>query len=334
MPTGPWRTRAYIQSYAPLSEEAFLIGNFKILSRPDLVSAEQQKGIYIVDVILEGLNEPNVEEAHIIGINALESFLDRLSIVSYAPCKQLKVISTCPVEVSVGEPFNMVTVDLVQELETPEIKPEHIVAFNELPDGSPILLASHLIRQALSAEVVEQHLLHLHNAAEGIAVDESDDRVQNECPECKHTWDSGRPASRRAVRKLLQDRKVSSKDAGAAMEYRSRIAHGGGRRDVAFNERVTDLAGAIEGAVISTVADRAGVIVQRRAGVVTGLPITLHEAVKIDDGGFNIMNTVWKAPIRFPQLDDDVSVTGGKALAGFPTRPDGQPNIDPAAWPS
>lgn len=119
------------------------------------------------------------------------------------------------------------------------------------------------------------------------------------------------------------------------MEYRSRIAHGGGWRNVAFNERVTDLAGAIEGAVISTVADRAGVIVQRRTGVVAGLPITLHEVVKIDDDeGFNILSTVWKAPIRFPQLDNDISVTGGKALAGFPTRPDGQPNIDPAAWPS
>jgi hypothetical protein len=103
---------------------------------------------------------------------------------------------------------------------------------------------------------------------------------------------------------------------------------------VAFNERVTDLAGAIEGAVISTVADRAGVTIQRRAGVVVGLPITLHEAVKRDNGDFDLIGTQWKAPIRFPQLDDDISVAEGKARAGFPTRPDGGPNIDPAAWPS
>jgi len=333
MPVAPWRTRAYIQTFAPLSKEEFLIGNFKILSRPDLVSPQASKDIHIVDVILEGLDEPNVEEAHIIGIDTLESFLDRLSVVSYAPCRQVKIISTCPVEVSVNKPFSMVTEDLSQKVETPEIKPEHIAAFNELPDDSPILLATHLVRQALGAEKVEQHLLHLHNAAERIAVNESDERVQNECPECNHTWD-GPPASRRAVRTLLQSRKVSRKDADDSMEYRSRIAHGGGKRNVAFNERVTGLAGAIEGAVISTVADRVGIIVQRRAGVVVGLPITLHKVVKRDDGSFQRLETEWKAPIRFPLLEEDVSLMQGKAFAGIPTRPDGTLNIDPAAWPS
>ena len=327
MSVAPWRTRASIQSFAPLSEEEFLIGNFKILSRPDLVSPQASKDVHIVDVILKDLDEPNVEEAHIIGIDALENFLDRISVVAYAPCRLFKIISTCPVEVSVDEPFNMVTEDLLQEVESPEIKPEHLAPFNEIPEDSPVLLASHLVRQALNSEVVEQHLLHLHNAAERIAVNESDERIQNKCPKCEHRWD-GQPASKRAVRKLLQARNVSRKNADDSMEYRSRIAHGGGRRNVAFNERVTDLAGAIESAVISTVADRAGVIAQRRAGVVVGLPITLHKAVKRDDGSFDLIETQWKAPIRFPQLDDDVSVAKGKALAGLPTRPDGTPNID------
>ena len=333
MPTAPWRTRAFIHSYAPLSREEFLVGDFKIRSRPELVAAGQQSGLHIVDVVLEGLSEMNAEEAHIIGIDTLEEFLDRLSLVSYAPCRQLGVVSTCPNEVSVDEPFNMITVDLVKELETPEIKPEHLAGFNKLPEDSPALQATHLVRQALTAENVEQHLAHLHNAAELIALNESDERVQYECPKCKHTW-NGPLASQRAVRRLLQDRKVSRSDANDATEYRGRIAHGAGRRDVAFDGRVTELAGAIEGAVISTIANRAGVIVQRRAGVVTGLPMTLHEAVKEADGTFVVNNSTWKAPARFPQLDDDVSIPGGKVFVGFNTMPGGRAKIDPVAWPS
>jgi hypothetical protein len=328
-----WRTRAYIESPAPLSTAEFRVGNYGVFSRPDLVADNSPKNLLIIDVILNGLDEPNAEEAHLIGIDTLEKFLDRLSLVSYAPCRLLKVISSCPVEVAENEPFKMVTEDLMQEIESPEVKPEHITPFNELPENSEVLLAVHLIRQALGAESVEQHLLHLHNAAERIALDETDDRIQNQCPKCEHIWD-GPPASRRAVRRLLKERRVTRKDADDSMNYRGRIAHGGGQRNVAFNKRVTELAGAIEGATISTVANRAEVMVNRQSGIVVGRPITLHEARKEKDGSFVLLDTRWKAPIRFPKLDEDISVSGGKVLAGFPTRSDGQPNIDPAAWPS
>lgn len=140
--------------------------------------------------------------------------------------------------------------------------------------------------------------------------------------------------TRRAVRKILQDRRVTKSNADDATEYRERIAHGCGRRNAEFHGRVTELAGAIEGAVKSTIANRAGVIVQRRAGVVTGLPITLHEAVKDNDGAFVVNKSTWEAPVRYPQLDDDVSVPGGKVLVGIATKPGGRAIIDPVAWPS
>lgn len=334
MPVAPWRTRAYIYSHAPLSVEEFLVGNFKIILRPDVLSPDCEKGVYIIDVTLEGLDKSNPEEAHIIGMDTLEAFIDRLSIISYAPCEVLKVISTCPIEVIVDKPFSMVTLDLFKILETPKINPDQMAPFNKLADDSPVLRSAHLVRQALSVKTVEQRLLYLHSAAELIALDESDERVKNKCPECKHEWD-GPKSSRRAVRKLLQDRNVSREDVDDAMEYRGRIAHGGGQRNVAFNKRVTELAGAIEGAVISTIANRANVTAQRRMDVVTGfLPPTLHKAVKRDDGTFELINSELKAPIRFLKLDDDVSVIGGKAMAGCSTTQDGRFYIDPAAWPS
>lgn len=148
-----------------------------------------------------------------------------------------------------------------------------------------------------------------------------------------YKWD-GPVASRRDVRAALQVYDVSRKDSDEAVEYRGRIAHGGGKRNVAFNDRVTELAGAIEGAVVSTVAQRAGVTVMRQSGVVVGMPMTLHEAVKTDDGSFDLINTSWKAPIRFPKLSGEISQPQGSVWAGMPLRSDGAPNIDPAAWPS
>lgn len=123
-----WRTRAYIVSVAPLSTKEFMVGAYRVVSRPELVG-HHQKGVHIVDVILDGLSEPRAEEAHIIGMDTLEIFLDRISTVSYGRCQLLKVISTCPTEVRVGAPFNIVTEDLMMDVVSPVIEPENIAAF-------------------------------------------------------------------------------------------------------------------------------------------------------------------------------------------------------------
>ena len=85
MPTAPWRTRAYIKSYAPLSTDAFLVGDCTIVSRPELVAANVPKEVYIVDVILEGFTDQDAEEANIIGIDNLEDFLGFMAQLGLTP---------------------------------------------------------------------------------------------------------------------------------------------------------------------------------------------------------------------------------------------------------
>ena len=137
------------------------------------------------------------------------------------------------------------------------------------------------------------------------------------------------------MRSLLATRGVTSRDANDAVAYRGKIAHGGGLRDFKFYERTTELAGAIEAAVMAIVAQRTGVRVRRRHGVVVGPPITRHTAMKEADGTFILVGSKWQAPMRFPELEDDVSDVeeGERAMAGFPMDSNGMPKIDPTAWP-
>jgi len=286
----------------------------------------------VVDAFLSGLDTNNIEEAHIAGIDLINTFLDRLSVVTYSRCSVLKVISTCPASVSPGVEFHIATHDLYFDVETPKVLPDHIAAFEKLPADSVVHEAAHHARKALSEDAAEQHLLHLHIAAERIALSETDEKVKHTCPSCKHEWD-GPPASRRAVRALLGKRAVSKKDCDDAIEYRGRVAHGGGKRDLAFYERVTELAGAVEGAVLSAIAERSGIKILQRRNIVVGMPITISRARRNSDGSFVIMDSRWKAPTRPISLDEDVSEPGGDVTWGFPTDKNLKAKIDPIGWP-
>jgi hypothetical protein len=309
-----------------------MVDGFQVLSRPRWRDGQWPEPYKVVDVVLHNLEKSDVRDAHISGLDTINVFLDRLAVITYGPCRLVKMVSTCPARVDVGAEFDMVTHDLGKRVHSPDVEPTHLAPFEALARDSPVHEAAHHIRLALSEDAAEQHLLHLHIAAERIAMRETDERVKNRCPSCAHEWD-GPPASRRAVRALLGKRGVTKADADGAVAVRGQIAHGGGKRNFAFYERTTELAGAIEGAAMSIVAERGGVVVHRRMGVVVGPPMTIHRAKKWPDGTFELLATDWRAPIRFPALGDDVSRPEGSVEAGFPTSPNGQPAIDPCAWP-
>lgn len=332
MTAHPWRTRCLLELNADLSNEPFLIGNHRILSRPTLRESQWPSHIKVVDAVLNGCNTSNAAEAHIAGLELINKFLDRLSLVTYSRCTLLKAVSTCPASVPVGVEFQIATHDLYLHVAPVTVLPHHIAPFEKLHADSPVHEAAHHVRKALSEGAAEQHLLHLHIAAERIALSETDEKVRHACPSCKHEWD-GQPASRRAVRALLGKRGVSTKDGDDAVNYRGRIAHGGGERNLAFYERVTELAGAVEGAVLSSITERSGAKILQRRNIVIGMPITVSHAVKIDDGSFSIVGSNWTAPARVIELGEDISEPGGAVGWGFPTNKNHQALIDPLGWP-
>ena len=332
MATHPWRTRCLLELSADLGNEPFLMGNHWNISRPTLRESQWPSHIKVVDAILNGCKTSNAAEAHIAGLELINTFLDRLSLVTYSRCTLLTAVSTCPASISVGVEFQIVTHDLYWHVAPTTILPDHIAHFEKLHRDSPVHEAAHHVRKALSEGAAEQHLLHLHIAAERIALSETDEKVRHACPSCKHEWD-GQPASRRAVRALLGKRGVSTKDSDDAVNYRGRIAHGGGERNLAFYERVTELAGAVEGAVLSSIAERSGAKVLQRRNIVIGMPITVSHAVKIYDGSFSIVGSHWTAPARVIELGEDVSEPGGTVGWGFPTDKNHQALIAPLGWP-
>lgn len=325
-----WRTRAVIQAFSTFGEAEFKIGGARVIARPSLRGNDWPTTAHVVDVLLDPSTD--CRDTHVRGLDALGLFMDRVAVLTYASCNLLNVVSTCPVRVEIGVAFEMVTHDLMMNFSSPVLEAWELDAFNCISEDSPVHEAAHHVRRALSDNSAEQHLLHLHIAAERIALKEADEKVIIKCPSCRHEWD-GQPASRRAVRNLLGKRGVNSADANDAVAYRGKIAHGGGLRDFKFYERTTELAGAIEAAVMSIVAERSGVRVRRRSGVVVGPPITRHSAMKEPDGTFILVRTLWQTPLRFPSLGKDVSSAEGFASAGFPTDSNGMPKIDPAAWP-
>ena len=337
MNESPWRTRCVVEVQAELSDEPFAIGDNWVCSRPKFRGEQWPSYMKVVDVFLRGLVTDSVEEAHIAGINLVNIFLDRLSVVTYFRCSLIKIISTCPASVSPGGEFHIATGDLQRGVDCQKVLPEHIAAFEKLSADSVVHEAAHHARKALSENAAEQHLLHLHIAAERIALSETDEKIKYTCPSCEHKWD-GPPASRRAVRALLEKRAVSRKDCDDATEYRSRVAHGGGKRDLAFYERVTELAGAVEGAVLSVIAERSGIKILQRCNIVIGMPITISRANRNNDGSFIIIGSLgkhvkWKAPVRLIELGEDVSESGGGITWGFPTDKNLNTKIDPIGWP-
>jgi hypothetical protein len=96
---------------------------------------------------------------------------------------------------------------------------------------------------------------------------------------------------------------------------------------------VTELAGAIEGAVIATIAEKSGLKVLQRRSIVAGMPITIHRAIRGDDGAFTIIDSQFTVPIRTVTLDEDVSEPGGSVFWGCPTGNDHKPIVQPIAWP-
>lgn len=331
MNTNFWRTRCVIEVNADLGNELFIVAGNSILPQPLLRQSTWSIQMHVVDVILSELKAEAAEDAHIAGLDTINIFLDRLSLVTYSCCRLLNVVSTCPVSVVPNVEFQIVTHDLYLHVEPQMVLPHHLARFEKLPAESPIHEATHHARKALSEGAAEQHLLHLHIAAERIALSETVEKVEITCPSCNHKWD-GPPASRRAVRGLLAQRGVLKGDSDDAIKYRGRVAHGGGKRNLAFYERVTELAGAVEGAILSTIADRSGVKILQRRNVVIGMPIIVSVAIKTLSG-FSITTSNWRAPFRRVELMGDVSEDGGAVTWGMPLDENMKAKVDPIGWP-
>ena len=328
----PWRTRCLVDIPVDISTQDFQFDGVTVRSRPDLRHPQMPDRLKVIDTILTNYPEKSAEAAHVIGVDSTNVFLERIALAAYGPCSVVKIVSTCPLSVDPLVDFDLVTHDLSVRITGPTIQPEDI-DFGAEANARHVREAMQHARIGLAETNADIRLLHLHIAAERIALAETDERVSYSCPECGHTWD-GPPASKRAVTRLLQHRGVSDEDCRDAVSFRARVAHGGGRRDVAFYERATELAGAIQGAVIPSILERAGACATRRFGAMVGFPMSTHRARKYADGSFDIVTSEWKAPIRFVKLDEDVSEPEGSSEVGCPTDDDVKPIIDPAAWPT
>jgi len=100
-----------------------------------------------------------------------------------------------------------------------------------------------------------------------------------------------------------------------------------------LTQGVTELAGAVEGAVLSTIAERSGIKILQRRSVVIGMPITVSSAMKTASGSFSITNSQWSAPATIIELSEDVSEQGGAVTFGMPTDKNGKAKVDPIGWP-
>ena len=252
------------------------MGKCAIRVRPDLESRELPSHAKIVDVTLNGADDYSAEDAHVLGVDTINAFLERVSLLTYSPCAIIQVISTCPLSVEVGEKFTLVTHDVMVKEEGRKFEPEDLEGMARVSE-SHVNEAIHHTSAALSSKASDERLLNLHIAAERIALAETSERVRNKCANCGHEWD-GPPASRNALIKLLQERGVSAEICREAVKYRARIAHGEGERDLSFYETVTNLAGEVQSPVVSTILDRANVQAIRRYGVIVDFPISTHLA--------------------------------------------------------
>jgi hypothetical protein len=179
-------------------------------------------------------------------------------LCSYSPARLERLISTCPRVVLPGQEFEMVVPDYAYIRTRVPITPSDISLFDATPASESTRFARGRIRRALDSQALEDRLLNDYLALERIANTETADTIRHRCSACGVESDTGRKATARYIRQLLNDDGVKESSANEATSTRGQLAHGGGVRDEAFLIKLCRLVSAVEGTAVGVTAERSG----------------------------------------------------------------------------
>lgn len=277
----------------------------------------------------------DIYEAFALLYNEVNSFLDRLSLVSYGSGEIVQIFSICPFSVLPGQEFEIAIPQFSTHRKTRPIELESLHLESEFTPEQQRW--SRLLRNGLSSSSEEEKYINYYSLLEEIARQESEEYIVTKCtnPECHKEFNTGRKATNNYIKGILQNHKLDSDLVKKAPALRNKIAHGGAIKDKNYLEDVRKVGSHLEEICLIELENRLPVeIINRMNAHIIDVPIVKHGCV-CNDNSFDLIRTTQTIPARFVKLktSSDKGFEGQSTQIGMPLGKDGRPIIDPFSWP-
>ena len=335
-----WRTRIILYSEATLE-----IGKYKLRESEIIISEIKEEDFEnpdrygqnhrLVDVILPMENGDDIRSIFARSRDILDEFIDRICLIGYSSAGLFDFISVCPLNVEVGEEFEIAVQHVLMDRELNVIDLASLFSIKEFPEDSGVKQALRFFRNGFTTNSDEEKLLMYYTALERLAEEEATDTVKKKCAaSCKEEYDTGQKATAIWIRVLLKKYNIDEDESQEIRSLRAKIAHGAGRRNVEYLEKVNVAASRIETVAINELSQRLEATVRNRNNViVAGLPTLIHRCIAKVDGSFTTIESKWIAKMQFPVIPN-LDKSSNRAMAGCATDQEGKPILPPSiAWP-
>lgn len=248
-----WRTRAIFKANGLFVEEIypFINAGIRILPYNYL-----KNGLNIIECYVRKQDFPDIVDAFHYSKTKVFEFTDQISIVTNDKVDILSFLSTCPMEVTKGEKFEML---LPQESYIDKnifkIKSSDLDYYEKVFSNSNYLEAIRQAREGLCSISKDSKILFYFSALERIAEFEATERITFECPKCGNIDDRG-VATSRFIQSELEKYGISKSKYKQIRKLRSKIAHGSGVREIGFINKVNELLPSLESATLSLLSEK------------------------------------------------------------------------------
>jgi len=333
-----WRLRVTIES-----EVIIDIGNFKdphVIFRIFEINDKNTKdgnlappNLRYCDILLQD-DVGDIFEAYAFLYDKLNSFLDRLSLVSYGKSAIHSVLSIAPKSVSPNEEFEIAFPQYKTDRKTISINLSDLKYDNEITPEQQRW--ERLLRLGLNANSEEEKCISYYSLLEEIARNESSEFIVNTCKNCQHEVKTGRKATNNFIMALMKKYCIDKELIKKAPGIRNKIAHGGSKKDKSFYSDVAKINSHLEEVCLLELESRLKVdIINRLSAHIIDIPMVKHMCKCDSENSFELMETTQVIPARFVKLkhSSESAFSDQTALIGMPLDSQGKPIINAFSWP-
>ncbi len=284
-----WRARFIIKTYAVFHEDDY----FKIDNCIIKIVSSKDRGVFLFDMYIKKENFDTYNALYDYSLDRMNEFVSQLSAITFSAASILKFISICPVKVKKGEEFLMILSDFDFDRSNSLVLNSDLINLNSdtIKDNDKKYGLLYMIREAINSQSYEQKFLNYFAALDAIATIETTEKIKNICKNCGHESE-GMPATSNYLKGLFLSHEIKNPDYNKIRELRSKIAHGGGKRNQEFYKDLRKYLPLLESVSFEEVTKKMGIVPKLQTNVIFESPIWLITGKKIS-------NRLWILPPMF-----------------------------------
>jgi hypothetical protein len=269
-----WRSIWHISSALPITGAQSASKSDDIMMLPGPPKYNGQFFQTMIRLSFDTATE-SIEDAFVASSDFAESFVDRLSLASFARAEVLGHIATAR-EFSPEFHFKLLATDTLARLEYDS--PWSLSTLPMLKENDIIKRSMRQFRRALGISVRSESLLMLYRALEVLAEEEAEP-VEVKCEKCQHPRTVNK-ATKNVIRKWLSDHQC---EPAIAKEFvaviRNKVAHGSSGHTLLDDEKYITIFHGVAPIVAAILRERSGVPTICSESMVVKRPYVIHECM-------------------------------------------------------